>query len=37
MTGVMSKGLKATLLFAAATLAIAGCGNNNDAVTQAEK
>ena len=37
MTGVMSKRLKTTLLFAAATLAIAGCGNNNDAVTQAEK
>jgi hypothetical protein len=37
MTGVMSKRLNTTLLFAAATKAIAGCGNKNHAVTQAEK
>jgi hypothetical protein len=37
MTAALSKRLTWAVLFAAATLAIAGCGNKNDAVTQAEK
>ena len=37
MTAARSKSLKWVVLFAAATMAIAGCGNKNDAVTQAEK